>query len=1443
MDHGTSSSSSACNSRSRPRGDAATWIVRVAARTIGAVALAFVAAPARPAEKPDDSFPTNVKPFIKTYCAECHHKDQAEADIDLTLFASLADVQKQPLVWEKVCEMLASRQMPPVDAKQPTDEERAKVHGWALRFLKEEAKRHAGDPGPVVLRRLSNAEYTYVIGDLTGAPSLRPAKEFPVDGAAGEGFTNTGNALVMSPALLAKYFDAGKQVATHAVLLPDGMRFSAGATRRDWTEEVLADIRGLYARYSDAKGGTAVNLQGIVFDTNGGGRIPLDRYFAATLAERDAIHSGKKSPVGIAKELGLSPKYLNLLWKTLENSPVDVRGKRAPSQLLDPLRDRWRTAKPGAERELAQEVTSWQQSLWRFTSVGHIGKVGGPKAWMEPVNPLATREDIRLKIPDAKGNKEVVLYLAVSDAGDGHEHDDLLWERPRLVAPGRPDLLLKDVRAVTGELEIRRRQIFASAAKSLSAAAELTAATSSVDVKELAKEHDVEPDVLASWLDYLGVGTGGPAKIGALIARPLASQAGYDFVKGWTGDDALSIVANSSDQHVRIPGNLKGHGIAVHPSPTLQVAVAWRSPAAATLKISGEVQHAHPECGNGVTWALELRRGATRQRLAGGVSHGATKVPVGPVADIAVQPGDVVALLIGPRDGNHSCDLTAIDLVLHDGKKEWNLAKDISPNILAGNPHADQFGNAGVWSFFSEPATGAAGHVIPAQSLLAKWQSSGQAEERTKLAAAVQQLLETGPDALPQDSPDRALHRQLTSLDGPLAGTLLHALAAKKAEKAPPAGDSSFGLDPKTFGKHPDGSAIEPASLCVRAPSVIEVRLPADLVQGAEFVASAYLHPATGKEGSVQAQVLTEKPLGTTGLQQSGVQETNAAGMWTSNNRRIAFAKPILVNDGSAARKRFEAAFEEFRQLFPAALCYAKIVPVDEVVTLTLYHREDEPLRRLMLSDDETALLNRKWDELHYISHDALALVDAYEQLLQYATQDADPKVFEPMRKPIYDSAAAFRKLLTKTEPAHVEAVLEFAGRAYRRPLTEQESSGLRSLYKTFRAEGLDHDGAVRFLLARVLVSPAFLYRAEKGTNGPLPAGATGPEFARTISDWELATRLSFFLWSTLPDASLRAAAQSGRLHEPAVLAEQTKRLLADERARRLATEFACQWLHIYEFDQHDEKSPTAFPTFAGLRAAMYEESILFLTDLLRRDGSLLEVFDSDHTFLNEDLAKHYGIPGVTGSAWRRVDGLKKLGRGGVLGMATTLSKQSGASRTSPILRGNWVSEVLLGEKLPKPPKGVPVLPETVPAGLTERQLIEAHSSVASCAKCHARIDPFGFSLEGFDAIGRSRSAVGDKPINTRAKALDGAEIEGLAGLRTYLTTTRRDNLIRQTCKKLLGYALGRAVQLSDEPLLDEIEAKLKANGYRVSVAIASIVNSPQFRTVRVSEPPLATNN
>jgi hypothetical protein len=230
---------------------------------------------------------------------------------------------------------------------------------------------------------------------------------------------------------------------------------------------------------------------------------------------------------------------------------------------------------------------------------------------------------------------------------------------------------------------------------------------------------------------------------------------------------------------------------------------------------------------------------------------------------------------------------------------------------------------------------------------------------------------------------------------------------------------------------------------------------------------------------------------------------------------------------------------------------------------------------------------------------------------------------------------------------------------------------------------------------------------------------------------------------------------------------------------------------------------------------------------------------DADYTFLNDTLARHYGVPGVEGPHWRKVDGVKKYGRGGVLGLAAVQAKESGASRTSPVLRGNWVVETLLGERLPRPPPNVPRLPEEEGGsdGLTMRRLVEKHTRVAECAACHQRIDPFGFALEKYDPIGRLRVRdFGGLPLDARSKLRDGTEFEGIDGLRDYLLTRKKEVIVRLFCRRLLGYALGRAVALSDQALVDEMVGELSKKDGRLSDAVLAVVGSPQFRSIRGGE-------
>ncbi len=337
---------------------------------------------------------------------------------------------------------------------------------------------------------------------------------------------------------------------------------------------------------------------------------------------------------------------------------------------------KWRNTKPEAAPALANYIVEWQKQLWKFNTVGQMGRANGPKSWMEAVSPLVSQHDIRMKIPPPKNGNDVVFYLRADDAGDGNKNDFVVWQRPRFVAPGQPDLLLRDIGRLANTFVARHGKLADEAEHCLNAAAEVCVDPNQADLATLANKHKIDPDSLAGWLHYIGLHKIGPqkneAKLGPHLQTKVEKSEGYDFIKGWTGDDALNISANSSDKPVRIPGLIKPHSISVHPASKHAAAVGWRSPAAATLRISAVVQTTNFECSNGVLWSLELRRGDMRLNLAAGNAHGAPEFPVGPLENISVLEGDVIALLIDPNNGHNPCDMTMIDLTVNDGSKEWN---------------------------------------------------------------------------------------------------------------------------------------------------------------------------------------------------------------------------------------------------------------------------------------------------------------------------------------------------------------------------------------------------------------------------------------------------------------------------------------------------------------------------------------------------------------------------------------------------------------------------------------------------------------------------------------------------------------------------------------------------------------------------------------------------
>ncbi|MEW4456011.1 DUF1592 domain-containing protein [Bremerella sp. JC817] len=1335
-----------------------------------------------------------VRPLLQKYCFDCHAGDTTEAEIDLGRFNTFEQLPQDQKTWIKTRRMLDEGQMPPKDSNQPSETEAVLLRTWVHNFLKEEAKATAGDPGPVVLRRLNNDEYNFTVRDLTGVASLDPTREFPVDGAAGEGFINTGAAQAMSPAMVSKYLDAAKEVASHAVLVPEGIEFSAGASRRDWSDERVAAVRQFYQRFTTEKD-VYVEVGGTGKVANEGGAIPFGDYLAATIVHRETLARGEKSLAAIAEETGLNAKYLAILWEQLQK-PDD-----SSSLYLNELRRRWQTATSDDVPALMNFIESLQQRMWKFNSIGQLTEGARQKIWMSPVSTVVTSQEIRVPLKAQGESDPVSVYFHANDLRTGRGNTDVVWQRPQLQfrddkgSETHPPVLLKDVEQISALLPKLQQSELPRTDQYLAAVAELH--RTAKPLGEVASSRQLNERLLASWAKTVGLGVQANREVTGHFTNKLENVAGYDEVNGWGGPQTPSIVTNRSAEVIQYSTlSVPAGSVVVHPSPTQQVVISWRSPAETTVQLTGMVADVDPNCGNGVAWQLNWISAAGEQVLASGAVDNGSSAKFDLPEQHRVQAGDVIEYVINARDKSHVCDSTQIELTISEmveAKRNWSLSRDIVEPILQANPLPDQYGHDATWHLgvadaASQPVPTA---IIP-ESALATWKDAIIGEASTEAVAnatARVQAIVTQANAEELASADQVLRRQVIDWRGPLRWMEV-ALSQPTAEVAVTS----------AFGKHPRGKVIAAEDLCVAAPAATEISLPASLLDGAELVVVARLDEATSAEGAAQVSVTLQN-------EASPVFDPNAS---------------VLVSPGSQGKQRIDQAAQEFRELFPPVVCYSRIVPVDEVVTMTLYFREDEALQRLMLNAEQVGELDRLWDHLRYVAQEPIALTVVYEQIYEFATQDRQDLVnaFEPMRTPIFERADAFRARLIETEPSHLEAVIRFADRAWRRPLSSSEQQRLRGFYRQLRAAEIEHDEAIRLTLARVLTSPAYLYRYEQPGEG---------DQAVPVTSAELATRLSFFLWSSIPDATLRQAADTDTLTSETDLLAQTQRMLDAPKVRRLATQFACQWLHVRDFDRNDDKNEQLYPEFQSLRVDMNEETVRFFEDMFRNNRSVLDILDADHTFLNEALAKHYGIDGVTGPEWRKVEGIRQHGRGGVFGLGTVLASQSGASRTSPILRGNWTYETLLGQQLPRPPANVPQLPDQLPEGLTARQLIEKHSSDAACAKCHQKIDPYGFALEQYDAIGRRRS----EAVDTRSTLESGHKIEGVEGLRRYLLTQRQDDVVRQFCRKLLGFALGREVMLSDEILLDQMQSRLAENDYRFHAAVEAIVLSPQFRSIR----------
>ena len=416
-------------------------------------------------------------------------------------------------------------------------------------------------------------------------------------------------------------------------------------------------------------------------------------------------------------------------------------------------------------------------------------------------------------------------------------------------------------------------------------------------------------------------------------------------------------------------------------------------------------------------------------------------------------------------------------------------------------------------------------------------------------------------------------------------------------------------------------------------------------------------------------------------------------------------------------------------------------------------------------------------------------------------------------------------------EQAAQSCIEQFASKAYRRPVEPDEVARLLRLFRKADARGDSFDASVKLALRGVLVSPSFLFVVQ-------PAKATSEPYP--ISDRELAARLSYFLWASTPDDELLSLAERGTLSTPLVLEQQVDRMLADGRSRALAVDFAKQWLGIDRLATASEPDHRRFPTYTpALRDAMVEEAVSFFAGMLRENRPVIDLIQANYTYLNQALAEHYGIGGVEGPEFRLV-GLDDPRRGGVLGMAAVLTLTSYPRRTSPVLRGKWVLEEILGTPPPPPPPNIKVLSADDKSrdGLSFRQRLEQHRKDSQCASCHAKLDPLGFGLENFDPIGRWRDQVDGQPVDAAGVLTGGRSFRGQAELKAILVEQKKDLFVRNLASRMLSYALARGIEPTDAPALRQIIAELEASGGGMRTLVAEVVASYPFRHRRGESKP-----
>lgn len=749
--------------------------------------------------------------------------------------------------------------------------------------------------------------------------------------------------------------------------------------------------------------------------------------------------------------------------------------------------------------------------------------------------------------------------------------------------------------------------------------------------------------------------------------------------------------------------------------------------------------------------------------------------------------------------------------------------------------------------------------------------AKGDSPSKTTLFLRVDSAFESG------DGSHLLVHRSLFSQSGNLprneAEEEKHEVISLRTllEKHAPAVATHL-----AFGTHPLGHSIDEDSFVVTAPSLIEIPISDNMlaeVEGKHLLAKCELDPQHSRQGSVHLQQSINQP----------------------PNDPYAPDVELLVHRDSDVVKEMTTSAQAFCQTFPNRFFY-----VDKNRGLAAgfhlvegFFRDDQPLVANVLSDQEAQKLDRLWEELRFVTSSVETLLRGFvwfERSERHVLHDnrfdflraEEPKLVEDelltrfektylekmgvrlvegTLKPespnerfemihgffeeVRNGLARHRELLAAAEQQGLRDLIAFARRAYHRPLKARDEQSLHKLYGTLRNQGQGVEDALRNVLIAILMSPDFSYRYANTSSGADVA---------PLSDNALAARLSYFLWSSLPDQELLTASEKGALQDEAELLRQTRRMLNDPRVENFSREFFGQWLRYRDYLSNDSINADTFPGYTEkLRQAMFDEPTRLATYLIQNDRPITELLTSDTTFVNEELAKHYGgqildryrrasqaddsthSPQAGPDSWRLVDGLRAAGRGGLFGMGVVLTKNSAGERTSPVKRGFWTGHHLLGQHFPPPPADVPELPKNEKESTqTIRKLLAAHTKNPRCAMCHVHFDSLGLAMEGFDPIGRSRTRdLAGREIDNVAELPDGESARGIPGLIDYVEHHRRDDFVRTLCRKFLGYALGRSVILSDQPLLLKMESALQNGGYRFSILFETVVTSPQFRDQR----------